>query len=258
VAGPAGEGRRPTFVIGDVHGHLDRAVAVLRDAGLLDRRRRWRGADARLWFAGDLVDRGPDGIEAIDLVMRLQQEGDVHCLLGNHEAALLGAARFPDVPCGDSDLTFRMVWELNGGVPHDLERLRPEHLAWIERLPALAREGRWLLLHSDTDRYADYGSSVDETCAAVSAVLAGGDADALAGLLADLADRDAFSDPGRLRRVLDTFGGERVVHGHTPIWYALGISPEQVRAAHAYADGAALDVDHCLFAGGRGFVTELA
>ena len=42
--------------------------------GSWTRRSRWTGADARLWLVGDLVDRGPDGIGAIELVRRLERE----------------------------------------------------------------------------------------------------------------------------------------------------------------------------------------
>ena len=72
---------RPVFVVGDVHGHRDALVALLREAELLDAAGRWAGADAVLWLLGDLVDRGPDGLGAIDLVRRLEREsaGAVRC-----------------------------------------------------------------------------------------------------------------------------------------------------------------------------------
>ncbi len=246
----------PVFVVGDVHGHAERLAALLRNAGLVDSRLRWAGADARLWLLGDLVDRGPDGIAAVDLVMRLEREGPVRCLLGNHEATLLAAHRFPHVDCGPW-LTFHRVWELNGGVEDDLARLTPAHVAWIEQLPAVARDGDWLLLHSDTDRYLDYGSSVETICRNVAAVLRGADAAALGRLLDALADRAALADPGRLRRLLGKLGGERVVHGHTPIALVSGRQPSAVTGPFLYGGGRVLDVDHCLYAGGPGFVTEL-
>ena len=245
-------------MVGDVHGHVEPLIALLREAQLVDEHLAWAGADARLWFIGDLVDRGPDGIGVIDLVRRLQGEGDVRCLLGNHEAGLLAAHRFGDVDCGFPGVTFAMVWDANGGVATDLRRVRLEHLHWIERLPAVALEGDRLLVHSDTDRYLDYGDSVESICRSVGEILAGDDTESLARLLEALADRGAFGDPDRLERLLRTLGGQRVVHGHTPIWHVEGIAPAHVTEPLTYADGQAMNVDHCLFAGGPGFIAELS
>jgi len=63
---------QPLFVVGDVHGHRDVLVRLLREVGLVDPAERWSGGDALLWLVGDLVDRGPDGIGTIDLVRRLE------------------------------------------------------------------------------------------------------------------------------------------------------------------------------------------
>ncbi|HEY6076343.1 MAG TPA: metallophosphoesterase, partial [Gaiella sp.] len=115
----------PVFAVGDVHGHRDVLAGLLRDAGLVDAGESWTGADARLWLVGDLVDRGPDGIGAIELVRRLEGEsgGAVRCLLGNHEAMILAALRFGDEETSFGEQTFREIWTLNGGVDSDLDAL---------------------------------------------------------------------------------------------------------------------------------------
>jgi hypothetical protein len=247
----------PVFVVGDVHGHRDALVELLRAAELLDSADRWSGADARLWLLGDLVDRGPDGVGALDLVMRLEREAPVRCLLGNHEAGLLAVWRFGSAGSGGPGGTFRRDWELNGGLAADLERLTPAHAAWLEELPAVAREGEWLLLHSDTALYLAYGHSVDEVNRRIGDVLAGDDPQATDELLAVLADRHAFHDPAAAPLVLEVLGGTRLVHGHTPICIVTGADPRSVVEPLAYAGGRALNVDHCLFAGGPGFVVRL-
>ena len=76
--------------IGDVHGAYDQFVAILRSAGLIDRRDRWIGGRSRLVQTGDVLDRGSDSRKVIDLLRRLEREaasagGRVHALLGNHE-----------------------------------------------------------------------------------------------------------------------------------------------------------------------------
>lgn len=249
----------PPFVVGDVHGHRDALVRLLRDAGLVDAHERWSGADARLWLLGDLVDRGPDGVGAIELVMRLEQEaaGSVRCLLGNHDALILAVARYGDDAVDVTGLTFRAVWMMNGGSVVDLERLEPRHLAWIEQLPAVARDGEWLLVHADTDAYLRYGSTPAEVNEAAREALKGRSPAALGQLLDVLSGRGAFSDPVRLDNVLATLGGSRVVHGHTPIASTVNRDPTEITAPLVYARGRAVNVDHCLFAGGPGFLVEL-
>lgn len=114
-----------------------------------------------------------------------------------------------------------------------------------------------MLLHSDTDRYLRYGASVGEVCAAVAEVLTGGKPDALEDLVETLCRRNAFHDPAAVDLMLATLGGSRIVHGHTPIAFVTGAEPEDVVEPLAYGGGRVLNVDHCLFAGGPGFITEL-
>jgi hypothetical protein len=91
--------------VGDVHGAYDQFVAILREAGLIDSRRRWTGGRAVLVQTGDILDRGGQSRQAIDLLRKLEEEaakagGRVHALLGNHEAMrILGILR--DVGAGE-------------------------------------------------------------------------------------------------------------------------------------------------------------
>jgi hypothetical protein len=86
--------------VGDVHGAYDRFVEILRAANLIDDRQRWSGGRAHLVQLGDVVDRGPDSLKALDLLDGLQREaqragGAVHPLLGNHEVMrMLGDLRY--------------------------------------------------------------------------------------------------------------------------------------------------------------------
>lgn len=86
--------------VGDVHGAYDRFVAILRAAGLIDKRDRWIGGRTHLVQTGDVLDRGPDSRKALDLLRRLQRDaarakGRVHALIGNHEAMrMLGDWRY--------------------------------------------------------------------------------------------------------------------------------------------------------------------
>jgi Calcineurin-like phosphoesterase len=247
---------RPVFVVGDVHGHGDVLVRLLVDAGLVDRRGRWSGRDAVLWLLGDLSDRGPDGIGTIDLVRRLEREssGGVRCLLGNHDALLLAAHRFGGEETSFPGVSFWDVWRVNGGVEADLRALQPEHVAWISARPALARDGDLLLQHADTDAYLELGETVAGVNRSVSATLRDGSVDAMDVLVEALSDRMRLVDPDRVDALLGRFGGELIVHGHTPIASVRGVDPGEVTGPLVYGNGRVVNVDHCLFAGGPGFV----
>jgi hypothetical protein len=245
--------------VGDVHGCRDALATLLRDAALVDANERWAGGDARVWLVGDLTDRGPDGIGAIDLVRRLeeQSEGAVRCLLGNHDVLLLSVLRFGGQETSVPGESFHDVWRLNGGVEADLRRLTPEHVSWIAALPPVALQGETLLIHADTTAYLALGRSVDAVVRATRAVLSTGSASDIDELLGILSDRMRLDEPSAVRALLDAYGGTRIVHGHTPIASLLGVDPRDVTEPLVYGEGIVTNVDHCLFAGGPGFVTKL-
>lgn len=245
--------------MGDVHGHRDVLAALLRDAGLLDRAERWAGGDARLWLLGDLFDRGPDGIGALELVQRLEREsgGAVRCLLGNHEVLILAVHRFGAEETSLPGHSFRDVWKLNGGVDRDLAALTSEHVGWLAALPPLAREGEALLVHADTTAYLELGRTVDEVADVTASILTRGEAPLVDELLGIVSDRLRLDDPEGADALLRAYRGSRIVHGHTPIASMLGVDPWQVTGPLVYAGGRVTNVDHCLFAGGPGFVVRL-
>src|SRR5205085_9388503 len=72
--------------IGDVHGDFERFTAVLRSAELIDEDGNWTGGTTHLVQVGDVLDRGPDSREAMDLLMKLEPQaakagGYVHALI---------------------------------------------------------------------------------------------------------------------------------------------------------------------------------
>lgn len=90
--------------VGDVHGAYDALVETLQVADVIDDSLVWSGAGTHLVMTGDLLDRGPDSRQVMDLIMRLEQEaatagGQVHQLLGNHEVMnLIGDVRYVSDP----------------------------------------------------------------------------------------------------------------------------------------------------------------
>ncbi|NNE04313.1 MAG: protein-tyrosine-phosphatase [Xanthomonadales bacterium] len=77
--------------IGDLHGDYDQYIKVMRDAGLVNSRGRWKGGRTHLVQTGDIPDRGPSSRKIIDHLRELKKQaerkgGYVHTLIGNHEA----------------------------------------------------------------------------------------------------------------------------------------------------------------------------
>ena len=254
------------YVIGDVHGQLEKLRVLLHGAELIDKTETWSGGDNTLWFMGDLVDHGPDGIGVVELVMRLQQQaaragGRVQVLLGNHDVLLLASHRFGTRPIPGQGETFRDLWQESGGREADLERITPHHVRWLSSLPAMAREGDYLLAHADALFYTSYGQSTAQVNQAINALLQSDDAAGWLRLLEEFGEHRAFVDTttgaDRASAFLDYFGGRQLVHGHTPVTKLTGQPAEAVREPLLYAGGLCLDVDPGMYLGGPGFVCRL-
>ncbi|WP_424888118.1 metallophosphoesterase [Streptomyces sp. XH2] len=269
----------PLYVVGDVHGYLDELYEALQAEGLIDETGHWAAGNARLWFLGDFTDRGPDGVGVIDLVMRLSAEaaaagGYCKALMGNHELLIIGAKRFADTPVnsGAGTASFQAAWLLNGGQRSDMERLEDHHLQWMSRLDAMAKEDGHLLVHSDTTAYLEFGDSIEDVNDSITEALQRNDPDEVWDLFRKFTKRFAFRDeeagPMAVRELLDTYGGGRIVHGHSPIPYLLGeVGTEDadaeddgaplVSGPHLYADGLALAMDGGVTMAGKLLVVQL-
>ena len=112
----------PLAVISDVHGNLPALEAVMADA-------RSRGARGFVNLGDHLY--GPlDPAGTCDLLMK----SEMPCILGNQDRILLE----PPLP----HPTFGQV----------MDRLRPEHLQWLETLPPTARIGEFFLCHGSPSK----------------------------------------------------------------------------------------------------------
>src|SRR5271157_423117 len=84
------------FAVGDIHGRVDLLAALIDEAAREPRLRDRRA----IVFLGDLVDRGPDSLGAIDLAMAAKARvgaDEAIGLMGNHEA-MMRLALDPETP----------------------------------------------------------------------------------------------------------------------------------------------------------------
>lgn len=72
-------------MIGDVHGCADALRALLGELGYTDTGGAWRHSGRQAVFVGDLIDRGPQQVETVQLVRRMVDAGTAQITMGNHE-----------------------------------------------------------------------------------------------------------------------------------------------------------------------------
>ncbi|MGH9927862.1 MAG: metallophosphoesterase family protein [Pyrinomonadaceae bacterium] len=150
-----------TFVVGDVHGRAAQLQALL---AMLPRDE----ASDMLVFLGDLIDRGPDAPNCVELVMKLQQANPerVLCLRGNHEQMLLdfieGSANLWITPVTGGERTFEQYTgkRLTVTKEQDLDEARhvvgsnvpAEHLDFMQALPYYYEDDYAIYVHAGLDR----------------------------------------------------------------------------------------------------------
>ena len=117
------------WVIGDVHGCHATLQALLAHPELAG------DPDARLWFTGDLVNRGPASAATLRTVRALGERAVV--VLGNHDLRALGLA-CRAVARGTQDTLEDL---LEAPDAHEL-------LDWLRQRPLAHAEGHYLLAHA--------------------------------------------------------------------------------------------------------------
>jgi serine/threonine protein phosphatase 1 len=210
------------FAIGDIHGRSDLLAALIDEAAREPKLRDKRA----IVFLGDLVDRGPDSLGAIDLAMAAKARigaDEVIALMGNHET-MMRLGLDPESPLDDA-IDALDTWIGNGGDRTLAEFLKigeqPDYLdemltearaslpprvrAWLSSLRVSWRSGRVLFVHAGVNPQVEL-----ETFLGVPWNI-------------PLAKLDEDFHWAWVRRPFlehrpgpDGFGGFFVVHGHTP------------------------------------------
>ena len=184
------------YAVGDIHGEREMLEELLAGLSL--------GADDRLVFVGDYVDRGPDSHGVVELLIQLAASHRCEFLIGNHESMFLDFLgwRGKEYFGGDAFL-------LNGGDRtlasygyFDLDfpdrtkfELPKAHEAFYQNLKPYHRDGDYLFVHAGLGREVLEDRDIEFALRRVH--------------IEDLLwDRTSMTLPHRL--------GVTVVYGHTP------------------------------------------
>ena len=117
-----------TYAIGDVQGCFDELRALLASAG-------FDASRDRLWFVGDLVNRGPKSLEVLRFARSLGDRAVV--VLGNHDLHLV--MQYEGFERGRPDDTFDDVLQAQ-----DAAQL----VRWLRTRPMMHAEDRYALVHA--------------------------------------------------------------------------------------------------------------
>jgi protein phosphatase len=190
----------PFDIIGDVHGCLGELTALLEQLGWKIDGQQAEPPDGRkAVFVGDLVDRGPDSVGVLKLVMSMTAAGIALCVPGNHDAKLLRKLHGRNVQAkhGLSETLAQLAAEppeFSGQVRAYLESL-PNHLILDNRRLVVAHAGIREDLIGRMDNtardFALYGDTTGKS--------------------------DEYGLPVRLNWAAKYRGKALIVFGHTPV-----------------------------------------
>lgn len=100
--------------IGDLHGDLEQGRTALRLAGLINVQGAWSGGKATLVQTGDLLDRGPNSLDLVELFERLKVKLVLIIVLSIAQVSLRSDANFPALLQGEAAKAGGKVYTLLG------------------------------------------------------------------------------------------------------------------------------------------------
>ena len=72
-------------LIGDIHGHADELIALLKKLGYSLINGVYNHPDRKIIFLGDYIDRGPQIRKTLQIVKDMVDAGNALAIMGNHE-----------------------------------------------------------------------------------------------------------------------------------------------------------------------------
>ena len=127
--------------IGDIHGLADTLQTMLHRLGYDNTLA--HPAGRKICFLGDLVDRGPQSLEVVDLVMQAVERGH-YCVRGNHDNNLARGLRGDNIKSKSTRKT------LHKALQRDLE-YQAKIRDFIQSRPSFYRYRDYVLCHGDIE-----------------------------------------------------------------------------------------------------------
>lgn len=198
----------PFDIIGDVHGCFAELKELLVIMGYIveetagpdgkNYRARHPGG-RRAVFLGDLVDRGPNMVDALKLVMNMVKSGNALCVCGNHELRVLKKIQEGNVLTshGDPDWSMGQLTRQSAGFLSEVQR-------FMEGLVShyVLDDGKLVVAHAGIKEALQGIESEEVRTLAIYGELT--------------SETDEYGLPVRYEWAADYRGMAIVVYGHTP------------------------------------------
>jgi bis(5'-nucleosyl)-tetraphosphatase (symmetrical) len=181
-----------TYAIGDLQGCFEPLQQLLGEIG-------FRESEDRLWFVGDLVNRGPQSLEILRFVRSLGERAVV--VLGNHDLHLLMVAEGSVKPHRQDTL---------GAILDAPDR--DELLTWLRGRPLMHAEGEYAMVHAGLLPSWSIGTALDLAREAERALQGTDWRGLMAHMYGNQPDRwdDALSGYQRLRVIINAMTRLRI------------------------------------------------
>jgi hypothetical protein len=211
------------YAMSDVHGGYDRMVALLAKHGVIASSPTspdaavWNAGNAALVVTGDLMDKGPSPLEAVDLLRALEPQaaaagGRVIFTFGNHEAEFLYD---PENDKATKDDGVDQEIRAHGLTPVGIANGSDPRGTWLRDRPLAARLGAWFFAHAGNTK----GRSIDDLEHAFQAGIAAhdyGDSELIGGD-SILESRGWYGSDARIAATYaSAVGAKHIVFGHQP------------------------------------------
>jgi len=216
-------------VISDVHGHYDTFLKQMISNGITDENLNWKFGKGHLVFLGDAFDRGDEVTELLWSLFVLQKKaeragGEVHVLIGNHEAMVLGNdLRYINdkykIVEAISHISYADLFSANSVLGH-----------WIRSMPVIITINDILFVHAGiSPGFVSRELKIKDVNKLFSEQVIGKDISTLpeenelvflGGNDGPIWYRGYFTDTtfteNKLNSILDYFNKDHIVVGHTP------------------------------------------
>jgi len=148
--------KRNYDVIGDLHGCASSLVQLLELLGYSRKSGVWQHPSRQALFLGDIIDRGTQIRETLDIVYRMVAAGHAHCIMGNHEYYAL--AWHMSAPKETQQLFVRdhnqrhaRLWQETAEEFAQHPQEWSDYLDWFAQLPLYLDGERFRLVHAYWD-----------------------------------------------------------------------------------------------------------